>query len=467
MAGNADYGDANFQRYYAQIPEFASAWNETVAQFKAEGNIESLPLAADTWVKTFVQIGQANPTLATNIPALVSTTQQFITTSQTVAGAVQTVSGLLNAEKGAQGDYEAAHAAIMAINAVVGTAVTIAAATAPATFGVGALFAAAIAITFELLDLFGAFGKPTPVPAATVCGLNVGIKPLLVIGCMFCAETTQKLIAVSPGANGWRLFPDSASPWFTVQAAPATVITGHPFVSFSWNGLPWAGAVKSLGNNRFTRPIDSAFPQFAWLERPVSASPFGPFANPTSRQFRDAFFVAWKGAMANAFNLAPVLDDAHVLFTVLQYWNKAHSSSSHVDVVADDLFADPSNTSSKPTFAIDNYGTYDPTGQGSTPGYLGAGKIRINTGPLLNPPQTAGAVKVAVLRLRSTAVAAPTPVAAKVAAGVAVAAGSGVLVGIGYSLALGKAWDWAFDQAWSEVKSMIRSSGTRNRKRRR
>ena len=202
-----------------------------------------------------------------------------------------------------------------------------------------------------------------------------------------------------------------------------------------------------------TRAIDAAFPQYKQLEAGTNRA-LSTGVPSTLKDFRDAYFLAWKGAKAWAFNGLVAQEDSVVLTQTALIWNQAHSDSSTYVLQPGDLW--------DPAYA----------GVANLP-HTGNGLLRLNVGPLKTPPKTPP--KIVSLRLpgKSTSITAtsvPTPVAAKVAAGVAVAAGSGVLVGIGYSLALGKAWDWAFDQAWSEVKSMMRSSGaleTRNRKRRR
>lgn len=470
---NAAYGSPDFQRYYNTVPQFAQAWDSYAAQVTAEGNSNALTIASDTFFSTFTQITKANPGLLNDVSTVAQTTHDFMQASSTVYGAVQTANGLLTAIKNDDGSYESTQATIAAINAVVGTTVTIVAATAPATYGVGALIAAAIAITFELLDLFGAFGKPTPPPVTAICGNNLSYRPPIVVGCTWCSgpNLDPNVVSVKPGAEGWRAFPGKGSPWFSKTLSSAQGIATFQWVSLGWKSPIYLYSIDSSGKSQLTstgpqqsRPIDAAFPQYAWLEQdPVTAtSPF--FQLPQVGQFRQAFFAAWRGAKASAFNGSPVLDDADILLTALQVWNTAHSSETYHDLVADDLFIDPNNADSA---AIRAYGpssgianpTFNLAWHANTnrPGYLGNGVIRINMGPQHAPPATAGAVKTVSLRLRGAATELATS-ASSTSTTKKVAAYTGIVVG---SAALGiGAWSLATHQGFFTVlKGLWHSTG--------
>jgi hypothetical protein len=159
-----------------------------------------------------------------------------------------------------------------------------------------------------------------------------------------------------------------------------------------------------------------------------------------------------------------------LLASLIASWNAVHESTSQQSVVRTGLNPAGFNPEGQPYDPIANalemallskYANVPVSGQtfqqAITPSAAPNGvasTFTINSGPLIDPRS-----HTLSLTLRPSASTA-APSAAKTAVGISAAAvGSLTIAAIAIGLVKGKAWDWAFGQAWSEIKDVLGKGG--------
>lgn len=233
--------------------------------------------------------------------------------------------------------------------------------------------------------------------------------------------------------------------------------------------LPNAGA--GPGVCATDPPLGSAPSQLtAWPHFNSWAASFGPYINPPNsfEAFANpALEYNWL-LFANCYSTSPgYVPPPALLATLASSWNTVHSPSStrtithtglnqqwgtppDYDPIANAMELDVIQKSMPPGNL-----TFDQTvtATGNAPRNV-TSSITINNGPNMSLVDQIQAEMQAVKAVEAkNSASASSP--AKTAVGVTAAtAGAVTLTAIVWSLATGKAWDWAFSQAWAEIKEM-------------
>ena len=360
----------------------------------------------------------------------------FVATGSTVLGAVNTIGGLISvAENGSPAQITQAFS-----GALIGLA-TVGVASGVLTAGVGAAICAAIAIVAEVAESL--FGTPAPTYKLGECSLSQS--PPWAVGFMapYFSTTVIKPVLGGPSSVEWRKFPVnplwaggqyvSDKYWFAPGGQPVNL---NGLVSLQ-KGVKWGTDPDEcwiLCAAGTPRPIDAAFNGYLTQECDIGAAnrvlynlAIGPNAsNPdpalkltsddqawlnrvgtevayAMMRLTKAYFAAWcinaeyslNGLGANIQNGTNAQQtDPQVLVQVVNHWNSAHAPGVGYEI------APPSGkTSSNYLYnvpcssqTIDNsyihllVGDLQATGNTST--LTGGKTLHINTGPLLNPPNT-------------------------------------------------------------------------------
>ena len=387
-------GLSDFQDLVSSDPNFSSAWGSVQKQLTAEGSTDltGAKLAmSDSFSQLVSQSFGMSPEDAANYA------KNYVVLGQSVLGAVSTVQGLISTVESGTPTQIA--------QAFTGTMIGIAVAAGTISAGIGAAIAAVVEIAVGLLQEAGLFGKP---PAATLCGGPLNTIPIFTVGCV-----AAYVPATSPGSADWRAFPlPTTDPeWYSTQT------------SFTWGGGRWIVSAPGWGDGGAAVPIDSAFGQFGTIKLLGPEGIFGPTS------FAQAFQSAWQANAAYALNGLTPQPDWQVLVHTLRLWNKAHSGSSVMSIKptpSQPPSCDNSATSliAGPSQYIASLASCALTNLSATDAIVSEGNLVLNTGAMLNPPNT-GPVQW-------------TTVATDVAAGAAVVGGTALLGVSVYALVKGK-----------------------------
>jgi hypothetical protein len=454
-------GLPDFQSIINSYPQAAGVWNQLSQQLTAEGG--DLAGASqdfyNTWVELSANTGMDPGDLANACGA-------FLMNKNTVAGAIQNVEGLIQgATSGNTAEIVQSFTGIL--QTATGLAVGAATAAGSVSFGVGAVIVAAVALAALAIDsLFGNSG-----PQTNICGSTInGQPPNFVVGCVWTWGSTNKN---GRGDPYWRTFPEPSNPndaWWFTRSANASSTQWQSGKSNDWWG--WGGGGSDLygavTNAIHPRPIDAAFPQYHQLECDVNAASIvaalpddggtvpGNALFPAvtysasdvvKARFILAYFAAWKANQEYALNgLTPKADDGNVLLVLLQFWQKAHPSTTTTTITPfnSDVHAN-TNSVISPTSpcagTFSNEGWYvsmllNPLvngnlGNGATlPSNISSstGAMTINTGQRLTPTGPLAGNPILALFPVGKPDGAPATLSAKnVVIGSAVAVGAGLL----------------------------------------
>lgn len=363
-----------------------AAWNNIQAQMQAEGEAQGIDPATLS-----LNMGAAQSTLADAYSQLTSGFQadastalaaasQFTLVAKTVSGAVDTVNKLSQAFNNAQTPAETE----AAVNMMIGTIVAAATAAGVLSTGYGAIVVAAVAIIVKLADALGAFGEPFNA-VGSLCGYDLGQQPSITVGCVYAVGAPP----VSIKAQNWRRFPLLDPGWFqNIHLTKGAFWVGP--LSFPWAGGLWTALTSSyvvangrLETGRVTlRPIDFAYPEFYYIERPKL--PAG--APPIVVDFYNSFLATWMGNAEYALNGIKPQDDLTMLVQFTTVWNIAHSDSSTFDIGPGDIWDANYSAVKNIPFRFQN----------DSPAYsIYGGKLRINTGPRKASYSQVGALSAA------------------------------------------------------------------------
>jgi len=291
-----------------------AAWGPVEAQLTVEGN----PPGSDGWKFARAQFENELEGLATQIaeagpdqiPVVARSAASLVQGAWTVAGSVAHVSALI---AGASSEPPA-----QLIASTTGILIGIMAAVAPATAGIGSAIVAGLGIALQMLGNAGLLGG-APKGKEICPGVYVDPPPDWVVGCVGFR---------SPAGNGQPIAgPVSSIGGGKTTPNPLWARFPRPGRDKAWFTPGYlAAGLPGQKPGRWTRKIDVAWPQWAWLEWDV--------AHPDARlgDLQRAYLTAWKANAERAMNGQKAAPDEAVLAHVLRVWNYAHASAGAGDV---------------------------------------------------------------------------------------------------------------------------------------
>jgi hypothetical protein len=372
----------------------------------------------------------------------------FVATGTTVLGAVNTIGGLISAaEHGSPAQvaqaFSGALIGLVEVGIATGAITAGAGAAICAAIAIVAEVAEAIFGTPSPGYTIGNCILQNPPPGWTV-GIVYPQAPSSISAVL--AGPSSKNWRHFPLNPAWGRSPGNDSLWFVKSPANDASNTCHnspcnPNWLFNWGTLPgevWAQCANGA------RPIDSGFPKYHQLECDIQAANrllytlnygFGEGGTPVIAGFSNgalppqlrltaddqswlssvgndvayalmrltkAYFAAWcinseyvlNGLGTNAQNGSSTLSDSQVLIQVVNHWNSAHAPG-----VGYELAAPQGKTSSNSTALAWTDCSSIPIAssyihllvgdlKNSNTTLTGGETLHINTGPLLNPPNT-------------------------------------------------------------------------------
>jgi hypothetical protein len=396
-------------------PRGTSAWATIQGQLSSEGADQPTVVAAQN---TFTNAWNSlSTTFGVDADSALTGAAQYTYAASTISGSISMVQGFAN-------DIEQVSTPAGAMNIVnmfTGSMIGLAVAAGAVSAGVGAAIVAAVAVAGDILQ--DILGRP---PGVEICpGISANPPPNWVVHCTPVWGTSY-----SPGQNGWRKFP-STPEWFAVNGS-ATLMDG------------WTGDANTLPiHHANLRPIDVLFPEYAVVDYLIDLQSLALTG------FHGAFVAAWKANKEFALNGQKVPTDATVLQHCILVWNRAHDNSSTTQLSSSTSGYEGSLVSSAIAVASSAL---------QAANYISGQSFIIHTGPIRTFSHI---VPLTLHHLPVPATAAPAPPSAvKTAVGVtAAAAGTLALAAVAISFAKGKAWDWAFSQAWAEIKDVFAAGG--------
>ena len=290
-------------------PSFSAAWNEVEAQFSLEGQpLARVAAFKDQFAGQFEQFTTSGfGGFGLDEASALTACKQFAINAGTVVGAVNTVSGLIG-ELTSQPPKDI-------LNAFSGAMIAALVGAGAVTAGVGALICSGIGAGLDLLQQAGLFGPPPGIAIQGCPGLSAAQAPDIVVGCVIASVRpgSGSSAQVKPTSANWRSFPTPATSdqaWYTKGSSVG-----------AWRDLDVLAVTAG-------RPIDLAFPNYAWVER--GAYPSGPAwiavtaPNQSGSPFLKGFARAWRANAEYALNGLKSQSDAQVLLQYLRFWNRAH-----------------------------------------------------------------------------------------------------------------------------------------------
>lgn len=388
-------------------------WSTVAAQVNSEIDT-STPMGAlrltavkGTFVNAFSSLvtpangfGDVIPEDALNAAA------QITTIGQTALGAANTISGLVH-------DIDTGNtAAILQTGQEFAAGmIALAVGAGAVSAGIGAAIVAGVGALIQVLQGAGFFSPPPGVQINGCGGAYYNPPPNVVVGCVagICDSGVPPQVKPGSGIGYWRPFPKKGSDaqWF-VQQTP----------QIHYGGVTWSIPPLSIGANGLVnpRPIDIAFPNYAWVERGATAQPGHPpvalFIS--GSPFLQGFASAWCANAEYALNGLKAQDDAQVLAQFLRIWNRAHVGAPVTMYQGGNgSYAESLVTATR--YADSTYATRD-------------GGLSVNTGQALKASDLARSPAAMQLVTASVTPSSGLSTGATIAAGVAVAGGA-VLVG--------------------------------------
>lgn len=424
LMGGSSTGLADFQTALSNSPEFAAAWSDVQSQIQAEGGSDLDLLAAKNALgDAFTGLTSVGGIMEGDATGALAAAKGLVLAGNTVAGAVNHVQSLLAAAQGAD--------PTQAFQMFTGTLIGIAVSSGALTAGIGAVIVAGVGAALSFMEQAGLFGSP---PQGTqICpGLYQNPAPTIQVGCV--GSNAQ---AVKPGSPYWRRFPKSSGgntndgEWYDGTSA------------ISWSGSV-NGPKNDWGSYPNTRMIDNAFPDYHFLACQ------GTIAGLES--FSQVFTQAWIANQEYALNGLKAQPDWAVLSNVVRVWNRAHASTSTVDVapVSKPYVAQPlpkqgggwtGCPGGLPPFFQTAVSDLIANADTSTPVVNNGAAIRINTGAQKTPPK--------VINLHLGPPPATSASSSGLSTGTKVAIGAGVVgaAGVGLWAAIGQPMTLAAAQA--------------------
>lgn len=400
----------------------SQAWADVQTQLSAEG-ADSLKVVAtkETFVTAFQSLVAPANGFGVDSGAALDAAKQLTIVGQTALGAVNTVTGLvhdLSSETPQQ-----------IMQSFTGGLVALAVGAGAISAGVGAAIVAGIGAIINVLQSAGLFSAPAGVQLQGCGSTYYNPPPTIAVGCL-AGYCDPKVVQVSPSAGGnlWRSFPNpgnlSDHGWFQQGNASLGL----------WKGVNW-GPTPQFQNQ--PRPVDVAFPNYAWIERGAMRQGSAPAVAPlvSGSAFLQGFASAWRANSEYALNGLQPQSDEQVLLHYLRIWNRAHGSPPAI------LYQGGygSYAESLVTAALSKNREFD----------SGDGGLLVNTGSLQSPPATSAASSALV---STGAVSGGLSTGGKVAASVAIGGGVLLLGTAGYAAYTHQ----SIGQVWTRIAKKVR-----------